>query len=55
VQYALEIEARRGGLYKATAAELRVFDQAVAALRRGEVASEDEVDAVFARHRLRVF
>jgi hypothetical protein len=50
-QYALEIEARRGGAYKATPAELRVLDEAVAAVRRGEVASEEEVEAVFAKHR----
>jgi hypothetical protein len=50
----LALEIERGvnaGTYRATREELRKIDEAVAAVRRGEVASEDEVEAVFAKHR----
>ena len=50
-QIALEIEARRHGLYRATPEELRAIDEAIAAEARGEIASEEEVEAVFAKHR----
>jgi predicted transcriptional regulator len=50
-QIALEIEARRHGVYHATADELRAIDEALAAVERGEVASDEEVEAVFAKYR----
>jgi hypothetical protein len=51
VQVALEIEARRHGVYHATPDELRAIDEALAAVERGEVASGEEVEAVFAKYR----
>jgi predicted transcriptional regulator len=50
-QIALEIEARRHGVYQATPDELRAIDEALAAVERGEVASDEEVEAVFAKYR----
>jgi hypothetical protein len=50
-QVALEIEARRHGLYHATAEELEKIDEAIAAVERGEIASDAEVEAVFAKYR----
>jgi predicted transcriptional regulator len=50
-QIALEIEARRHGVYHATPEELAAIDQALAAVARGQVASEEEVEAVFAKYR----
>ncbi len=50
-EIALEIDhALKGGVYQATADELRAIDQAIAAVRRGEVATDAEVEAVFAKH-----
>ena len=51
VQLALEIEARRHGVYHATPDELRVIDEALEAVARGEIASDEEVEAVFAKYR----
>ena len=51
VQFALEIEARRHGVYHATTEELRAIDEALAAVARGEIASDEEVEAVFAKYR----
>lgn len=49
---ALEIDQElKAGTYHATREELRKIDEALAAVRRGEVASEAEVEAVFAKHR----
>jgi ParB-like chromosome segregation protein Spo0J len=48
-QIALEIEARRHGVYHATPEELRAIDEALAAVARGEVATDAEVEAVFAK------
>jgi ParB-like chromosome segregation protein Spo0J len=48
-QIALEIEARRHGVYHATPEELRAIDEALAAVARGEVATDEEVEAVFAK------
>jgi RNA polymerase-binding transcription factor DksA len=49
---ALEIDREvNAGTYRATREELRKIDEALAAVRRGEVASQDEVEAVFAKHR----
>jgi hypothetical protein len=50
-QVALEIEARRHGVYRATPEELRALDVAMAAVERGEIASDEEVEAVFAKYR----
>lgn len=50
-QVALEIEARRRGVHHATADELRAIDEALAAVSRGEIATDDEVEAVFAKYR----
>lgn len=50
-QLALEIEARRHGVYHATPAELQAIDEALAAVARGEIASDEEVEAVFAKYR----
>ena len=50
-QVALEIEARRHGLYQASPDELRAIDEALAAVARGEIASDEEVEAVFAKYR----
>ena len=41
----------KAGTYQATRDKLRNIDEAMAAVRRGEVASQQEVEAVFAKHR----
>jgi hypothetical protein len=50
-QLALEIEARRHGVYHATAKELQAIDEALAAVARGDIASDAEVEAVYAKYR----
>jgi predicted transcriptional regulator len=50
-QIALEIEARRRGVYHATPEELAAIDEALAAIEHGDIASADEVEAVFAKYR----
>ncbi len=50
-QVALEIEARRHGVYDPTPQELEAIDEALAAVTRGELASEAAVEAVFAKYR----
>lgn len=50
-QVALEIEARRHGFYHASPAELKAIDEGLAAIGRGEIASDEEVEAVFSKHR----
>lgn len=50
-QIALEIEARRHGVYRATAEELQAIDEALAAVARGDIASDAEVEAVFVKYR----
>jgi predicted transcriptional regulator len=50
-QIALEIEARRHGAYQATEEELRAIDEGLAAIERGEIASDAEVEALFAKFR----
>jgi nitrate reductase NapAB chaperone NapD len=50
-QIALEIEARRRGVCHATPEELQAIDEALAAVARGEIASDEEVEAVFAKYR----
>ena len=51
LEYALEIEARREGTFDATPEELRAIDEAIAAVKRGEIATDAEVEAVFAKYR----
>jgi hypothetical protein len=47
-----EIEKElRGGEYEATREELRAIDEAIAEIERGDVATEAEVRAVFAKFR----
>lgn len=49
-ELALEIDQEvRAGTYHATREELRKIDEARAGVRRGETATEAEVEAVFAR------
>jgi len=50
-EYARDIEARRSGVYHATPEELQAIDEAEAELNRGEVASEAQVRAAFAKFR----
>jgi hypothetical protein len=50
-QVVLEIEARRHGVYHASPDELMAIDEALAAVGRGEIASDQEVEAVFAKYR----
>jgi len=50
-QVVLEIEARRHSVYHASPAELKAIDEALAAVERGEIASDQEVEAVFAKYR----
>jgi hypothetical protein len=52
VTIAREIESDlRGGDYSATQEELRIIDDAVASIDRGETATEAEVSAAFAKFR----
>jgi hypothetical protein len=48
---AREIEAMRRGEYRATEDELRAIDEAIAELDRGEVATEAQVRAAYAKFR----
>jgi hypothetical protein len=41
----------QGGTYHATREELRMLDEALAAVERGEIATDAEVEAVFSKHR----
>jgi uncharacterized protein YhfF len=51
-ELAREIDGQvSAGTYRATREELQKIDEALAAVRRGEVASVEEVEAVFAKHR----
>jgi hypothetical protein len=50
-EYVREIEARRTGVYHATREELEAIDEALEQIRRGEIASKDEVEAAFAKFR----
>jgi hypothetical protein len=50
-EVALEIDREiSGGTYRATREELQKIDEALAAVRRGEVATSEEVEVVFAKH-----
>jgi hypothetical protein len=46
---AREIEAMRRGEYRATEDELRAIDEAIAELDRGDVATEAQVRAIYAK------
>jgi hypothetical protein len=50
-QAARQIEAWRNGEYHATDEELRALDEAIAEIDRGEVASEAQVKAAYAKFR----
>lgn len=52
VQLGEEIEEElQGGEYEATREELRAIDEAIAQIERGEVATEAEIRAAFAKFR----
>ncbi len=51
LEVALEIESRRTGTFQPTPEELRAVDEAIEEVERGEVASDAEVEAVFAKYR----
>lgn len=42
-------EARRPRVYHARPDELKAIDEGLAAIERGEIASDEEVEAVFAK------
>ncbi len=50
-EVARDIEARRTGTYHATPEELAAIDEALGQVARGEVASEEEIEAAFAKFR----
>jgi predicted transcriptional regulator len=50
-EVALEIEQDLKGDYQATPEELKAIDEGIAAANRGEFATEQEVEAVFAKFR----
>jgi predicted transcriptional regulator len=42
----------RSDKYRATPEELKAIDEALAEVERGEIATDEEVEAVFAKYRL---
>jgi hypothetical protein len=50
-EYVREIEARRTGVYHATAEELDAIDEALGQVARGKVASREEIEAAFVEFR----
>jgi len=50
-EVARDIEARRSGVYHATAEELDAIDEALGQVARGEVASREGIEAAFAKFR----
>jgi predicted transcriptional regulator len=50
-QVALEIEARRHEVYYATPEELAAIDEALAAVKRGEIATDQEIETVLSKYR----
>jgi hypothetical protein len=48
---ARDIEAMRTGVYHATEDELRAIDEGLAQLDRGEIATDEQVNAAFAKFR----
>jgi predicted transcriptional regulator len=51
VELAHEIEARQAGRYDATEGELAGIDRGLHAAEKGRFASEQQVEAVFRKHR----
>jgi predicted transcriptional regulator len=52
VELADEIDREvKAGIYHPTREELRKIDEGLAAARRGEIATDEEVEAVFAKFR----
>ena len=50
-EYVRDIEARRTGVYNASAEELAAIDEALGQVARGELASKEEVEQAFATFR----
>ena len=50
-EIARDIEARRSGVYHASAEELQAIDEALGQVARGEVATKEAIEAAFARFR----
>lgn len=50
-EVARDIEARRSGIYHATADELKAIDEALEQVARGELASQEDIEAAFAKFR----
>jgi predicted transcriptional regulator len=46
------MKAQSDNLYRATPEELKAIDEAIAEVERGEIASDEEVEAVFAKYRV---
>lgn len=46
------MKTQSDNLYRATPEELKAIDEAVAEVERGEIATDEEVEAVFAKYRL---
>jgi hypothetical protein len=46
-----EKQPRRRGVYHVTPRELELIDEALTAVARGEIASDAEVETVFAKYR----
>lgn len=51
-EIALEIESDLAGEYVPTPEELKAIDEGIAAADRGEFATDEEVEAVFAKFRI---
>jgi hypothetical protein len=51
--YAREIEARRAGLYRLSAAEREGIERGLKAMREGRFASDERIAAIFDRARSR--
>jgi hypothetical protein len=45
-----EIEARHGGVYRLSEDEKAAIEQALAAIDRGDIATDEEMAALFKRH-----
>ena len=50
-EVARDIEARRTGVYSVTLEELEAIDEALAQIAHGHLATEEEVEAAFAKFR----
>jgi hypothetical protein len=51
LEIVIEMEARRAGTFEPTPEELQAIDEAIEAVKRGEIATDAEVEAVFAKYR----